>query len=204
MLFAVAHNAFSRRLREALEENRMTNIMTNNKGCGDGCSFYRVSYKIESLPPEKQIEIEEASKNGNLNLKQNYELLFNTQTKTCIGGLLTDGTLRKKCSYFSIHPDKCSESDLIQYFIAQKSAKQSIPWKIATLVLALATLILGILTFISQTDKENKKLIDEQKVAIDNINTENAQLKNKVKTLKKQNLDLKQKNDILSTGVNKQ
>ena len=174
--------------------------MSNNKGCNDGCSFYRMSYNLEALPHEKQIDIEKANREGDLSLEQNHDLLFNTQTKTCIGGLITDGNVRKKCAYFSIHPEQCSEGDLLQYFIALKSTKQNTPWKVATFALALSSFLLSIIVFNSPTDKDRDTLIEQQKVTIESINNEKNKLENTIKNLKIQNIDLKNKNDKLSTN----
>ena len=163
--------------------------MFAKKGCDDGCSFYRVSFKLESLPYEKQIEIERALEDGSLNLGHNHDLLFKSQTSTCIGGLITDGAPRKKCAYFSIHPDQCSEGDLIQYFIASKSARHSIPWKIATLVLGIASFILSILVFTASSDKEKDALINRQKNTINDLNKNIVILKNEIDSLKVQNME---------------
>lgn len=167
--------------------------MSKKNGCSDGCSFYRMSFKLETLSNEKQIEVEKALSKGDLSLEQNYDLLFNTQTKTCLGGLITDGNLHQSCAYFSEHPEQCSEGDLIQHFIALKSARQSIPWKTATLILTLLSLILSIVIFNSLSEKDRDKLIEKQKVTIRNINNENTILKNKIKNLVIQNIDLKEK-----------
>jgi len=180
----------------------MINIMSKKNGCSDGCSFYRMSYKLETLSNEKQIEVEKAIREGDLSLEQNYDLLFNTQTKTCLGGLITDGNLRQRCAYFSEHPEQCSEGDLLQYFIALKSTRQSIPWKAATLILTLLSFILSILVFNSPSEKDRDTLIEKQKVSIRNINNENTILKNKIKNLIIKNIDLKENNDMLLTNEN--
>lgn len=149
---------------------------------------------MEALPIDKQIMIEKAHCQGDLSADQLHDLLVGTQILSCIGGLLDDGKPRNSCSYFKIYPNGTADSDLVQHFTALKNARHSLPWKIATLVFSLLSLILGVAVYNKPTNESLERTVAEQKEKLKNTNDMNIKLQKQLEKLNNEAENLRRKN----------
>ncbi len=149
---------------------------------------------MEALSKDKQIEIETAFDNGKLSHEQLHTILQGTKVRSCIGGLIEDGKAKDKCGYFKQYPANTKESDLVQHFNLLKSSKQNFPWKAATLLLSLLSLVLGVMIYTKPTDKELANLISDLEGKLSSLSESNIELNNKNESLINENVYLKNEN----------
>jgi hypothetical protein len=127
-------------------------MLNENKGCEMGCSFYQIDWSLSNLSSEDQKRLEAEpitdvlSDNDEADLLAFKTLFVDTQKKTCLGGLITDGQPKKSCRYFTVVSDRTGEDTLATLFTQKHGRLRERPWKIATVALGLASLALGATT----------------------------------------------------------
>jgi len=148
------------------------------KSCKE-CSFYIEDWDIMNLSPADQILYEKmlmasGSDNNDIDIQTLDRLLKGIRKNSCIGGLLKPDEIKIKCNYFTTNtPKENSKDNLLQMFTDKKSHRFSKINSITAFLFSLATLALGILTYM--TGSENKRLQNE----INQLKKENAVLLDK-------------------------
>jgi hypothetical protein len=130
-------------------------------GCQNGCSFFLEEFEFSNILPGEQKELErlvrERREDPAAPIDHIARVLFESRRGRCVGGLLPEGETRASCKYFTQVPAEADLGNLVTLFTALHGKLSQRPWRIATFILGVFTLILSVILGVAQLTSSASK-----------------------------------------------